>query len=106
MNCMQRAGWQQSDISATVIDTGDATPTDQPDSSPATVLPGIPGKPSEQNKVGGWSQFGADTEQLESDQSQCRQHGADKKMFKQCMQRKGWHPVGIHISTDEPDTQD
>jgi len=53
-------------------------------------------------QLGGWAQFGADTEQLEDAREQCGEADVSSESFNECMESKGWHQLRIRISVEEP----
>lgn len=122
-DCMQQAGWHQTTktpkpvrvdrVDVTDADAQDTTPMVTGDTKPSEttsephettfespeVTSDTPVSSVQADSVGAWFKFGASTEQLERDQGLCR--GAAEQpetVFMDCMQRKGWRPVGSRPS--------
>jgi hypothetical protein len=81
---------------AEAVDTKSVTAVDT-----ESVVEELPQRQITTHKVGGWAQLGADSEQLEEDKLQCRETGAGEAAFNECMQGKGWRPLGVQLSSEE-----
>lgn len=128
VECMERAGWHHTNMSAAVNESESASPSvaevevtpatiqrhntapdktiatkaGAPETTHTTESPDGTEKPAELRHVGGWVQFGADTERLRDARAQCNKSGVGSETFNECMQNKGWRPIGIRISVEEP----
>jgi hypothetical protein len=126
VECMERAGWWHTDMSATATDSEipdpsvvelEATPTTvqrhrassnkttetqarSPDNIHTTGAPNAARTAAEPQQPRGWIQFGADTQQLEHAKAECGRAGVASKAFSQCMKGKGWHRV--RLTVEEP----
>ena len=95
LECMKRAGWHHTDMSAAGSDS-------EPVAPPVVEVETDTRGSTQPRQLGGWVQFGADTEQLEDAREQCGEADVSSESFNECMQRKGWHQLRIRISVEEP----
>ena len=128
VECMERAGWYHSNMTAKVtepdsvstvtdeklviplqgqsdnespqeaIETGDSAP----DNDHTPELSHTRQSGAGIRRVEGWAQLGADSDQLEEDKAQCHATAAGSEAFSGCMQSKGWTPLAGGLSTQGP----
>jgi len=130
VECMQRAGWQYADLSATASDSqsvspslneagaapsavqGDAasaskatvTERGSPEATARTAASDEPEMPAQPRQPGGWIQFGGDAGQLKNARAACDESGAGSESFNECMRAKGWRR--IRLTLEEPGDSD
>ena len=89
VECMKRAGWHHSHMSPAVPE-------------PEAVSPDRPKITGQQQQVGGWYQYGVETEKLQDAKAQCQEAAS----FFSCMKARGWRPTGVRFSVEETDSLD
>ena len=150
VDCMERAGWRHSDMSATftdskpdspavveveskppagqhktptpaitvnpaIVEVESKPPADRHETSPTnknevrtlnttnkSELSDAEEKLVQPRRIRGWIQFGEDANQLKDDKAHCYDADMRSEPFQKCMREKGWHPLGIRITVEEP----
>lgn len=132
IECMERLGWRYNHTPAPTGDSKNVSSAAvKNETAPETVLPDqttpvtatepqtsrpesprttesldAPKEPARPKSIGSWYNVGADAGRLDDAKSECGQTTAGSATFTECMAGKGWRPIGIRISVEEPDDLD
>ena len=106
IECMERTGWHHSHISPTVEQPESESPDGMEEVKAHSRAPDGAEKTEQPQRIESWYRVGEDSGQLRDVKAECREGDVSHKTFLQCMKEKGWNPVGIRLTIEEPGTQD
>ena len=127
IECMTRAGWNYTTMSATSVKPDDGDDDTEafnggqaPNTHESSPAPGANAVATEQPEArreaasdsrtpnagpgadrpvsGGWFQLGMDADDLKQDQTACKATGATT--IERCLRKRGWQPVDVRMSTE------
>ncbi len=82
------------------------TETHHPEELRGMESPEAQDKADQPQRIGGWYRLASDAEPLQGAKSECDETGSDKATFIACMKDKGWRPISIRFSWQEPSDVD